>query len=72
MNNYKKKCLIAMQLCSIALLGLFVAASVRAQTATAPATDDRSDATITHVSCPELSFATSGFQPGPTSTYSSK
>jgi hypothetical protein len=65
MNNYKKKCLIAMQLCSIVLLGLFVAASVRAQTATAPATDDRSDATIEHMSSPELSFAPSGFQPGP-------
>ena len=63
MNNYKKKCLIAMQLCSIVLLG-FVATSARAQTSTASATGDRSDATIAHVSCPDLSLEPTGFQPG--------
>lgn len=45
MNKYRKKLLIAMQLCSIVLLTSFVAASARAQTpATATANDDPCDA----------------------------
>lgn len=67
MNNYKTKCLIAVQICSI-VLALFIATPAQAQIATAPARDDRSDATTAHESDPELSYATSGLQPGPANT----
>src|SRR5215470_19132230 len=44
MSKYRKKHLLAMQLCPILLLTIFVAASARSQTpAAAPANDDRSD-----------------------------
>ncbi|SRR6266404_4635531 len=70
MNKYRKKFLIAMQLCSIVLLALFVAASARAQTpATAPANDDRSETTGAppFVSRFALSFVPSGLRLMPAS-----
>jgi len=72
MNNYKTKCLIAVQICSIVLSALFVATPAQAQIATAPARDERSDATIAHESDPELTYAPSGLQPGPTNTTRTK
>ena len=65
MNRYRKKLLIAKQLCSIVLLTSFVAASARAQTpATATANDDPGDTTCAplFVSRFTLSFVPSGFQ----------
>jgi len=65
MNRYRKKLLIAKQLCSIVLLTSFVAASARAQTpATATANDDPGDTTCAplFVSRLTLSFVPSGFQ----------
>jgi hypothetical protein len=68
MNRHKTKRLIAIRLCSFVLFAIFIAPSARAQRATPPATDDRSDATVAHASGTEVLFPPSGFQPGPANT----
>lgn len=66
MNKYRKKLLIAMQLCSIVLLTSLGAASARAQTpgAAAEQGDEKDMASaLSFVSRLRLSFAPSGFRP---------